>query len=64
MVKAKVVKESGCCMHGFPTFATVLLVIGLIWLLNELKVFTVDIPWIPIVLMVIAIGMIVNRMKK
>ncbi len=48
----------------FPTFAVVLLCIGIIWLLNELKVFSIDIPWVPIVLIVIAVGMIINRYRK
>jgi hypothetical protein len=48
----------------FPTFAVVLLVIGIVWLLNELKVFSINIPWVPIVLIIIAIGMMVNKCKK
>ena len=28
----------------FPTFAVVLLVVGLVWLLNDLKVIAVDVP--------------------
>lgn len=45
----------------FPTFAVILLVVGLIWLLNELKLITINIPWIPVVLVIVAIGMIINR---
>jgi len=47
----------------FPTFAVILLIVGLLWLLNELKVITINIPWIPIILIIIAIGMIINRYK-
>jgi hypothetical protein len=45
----------------FPTFAVVLLVIGVLWLLSELGVMTIQIPWVPVVLIVVAIGMIINR---
>jgi len=51
-------KSSDC---RFPTFAVILLVVGLVWLLNDLKVITVDIPWIPLVIVIVAIGMIFNR---
>ena len=45
----------------FPTLALILLSIGVIWLLQELNILRIDIPWIPIVLIIIAIGLIVNR---
>ncbi|MDP2925846.1 MAG: hypothetical protein Q8N99_05735 [Nanoarchaeota archaeon] len=46
----------------FPTFAIVLLIVGVIWLLNELDILPwKDIPWIPLVLIIIAVGMIINR---
>ncbi len=48
----------------FPTFAVILLVVGLIWLLNELQVIAINIPWIPVVLIIIAVGMIINRYKE
>jgi hypothetical protein len=48
----------------FPTLATILLVIGILWLLTELKVIAIPVPWIPIVLILIAIGMMVNRCVK
>ena len=49
----------------FPTFAIILLIIGFVWLLSELKVIQiVSIPWIPIVLLVIALGMLYNHYSK
>jgi hypothetical protein len=45
----------------FPSFAIMLLIVGIIWLLNELNLIKINIPWIPIVLIIISIGMIVNR---
>ncbi len=48
----------------FPTFAVILLVIGIVWLLNDLNVFSINLPWIPAILVIIAIGMIVNRYSE
>jgi len=45
----------------FPTLAIALLVVGLIWLLNDLNVVSINIPWIPIIIIIIAIGMMFNR---
>lgn len=48
----------------FPIFATILLFLGVIWLLSELKFLSVNIPWIPVILIIIAVGMIFNRFSK
>ncbi len=45
----------------FPMLATILLIVGIIWLLTELNFITISIPWIPVVLIIIAIGLIFNR---
>ena len=45
----------------FPTLAIILLVFGIIWLLSSINILTIDLPWIPIVLIIVAIGMIINR---
>ncbi len=57
-------KNITSCDGHFPTFATVVLAIGVIWLLNDLNVFSVDIPWFPVILIVIAIGWIVKHYKQ
>ncbi len=57
-------KIAGRHYEGFPTFAVVLLVVGIIWLLNDLNIIMVNIPWVPMVLIIVAIGMIYNRFKK
>ena len=49
---------------GFPTFAVLLLVVGILWLLSELKVIVVDIPWWPIVLIVFALGWVFDYYKR
>ncbi|MBW2982462.1 hypothetical protein KY343_06290 [Candidatus Woesearchaeota archaeon] len=45
----------------FPTVAVILLVVGIVWLLSDLGIITVSIPWWPIILIVIALGWIINR---
>lgn len=45
----------------FPTLAVILLVLGIVWFLNDLRVLTFNVPWVPLVIMIIAIGMIFNR---
>ncbi len=49
---------------GFPTFAVILLVVAVIWLFSELGYIAIDVPWIPIILGIVAIGMIANRYSK
>jgi len=45
----------------FPTFALIVLLIGVFWLLSDLNVLKVDVPWVPIVIIVVAIGWIVDH---
>jgi len=45
----------------FPVFAVLLLILGILWLLTELNVFTLTISWWPIIIIVVAIGMIYNK---
>lgn len=49
----------------FPTFAVVLLAVGIIWFLNEVNVIPwSNIPWVPVVLIIVAVGMIFNRYNE
>jgi hypothetical protein len=48
----------------FPVLAVILLIAGIVWMLNDLGYLVIDDPWIPVVLVVIAIGMIANRYSK
>lgn len=58
-------KNGFCCWgKGFPTFAVLLLVIGILWLLTSLEVITIDIPWWPVILIIIALGWIVDYYNK
>ncbi len=52
-----------CSSGNFPTFAFLLLVIGVLWLLAELNVITVAIPWWPVILIVVALGMLLKKKK-
>jgi hypothetical protein len=47
----------------FPMLAVILLVVAVAWLLSSLNLITIDIPWIPVVLIIVAIGMIANRYR-
>jgi len=49
----------------FPTFAVVLLAIGIIWFLNAINVIPwTNISWIPVVLIIVAVGMIINQYRE
>ncbi|MFH0840534.1 MAG: hypothetical protein V1865_00905 [bacterium] len=54
--------DNKCCTwHGrFPTLALIIFVVGLVWLLNDLEVFSAEIPWLPIVLMALALGWLID----
>ena len=45
----------------FPTFAVLLLVLGLVWLVSDTGLIKINIPWMPLALVVIAIGWIINH---
>lgn len=48
----------------FPTFAFVVLVLGLLWLCVEMQWITIPIPWLPLIVVVVAAGWIVNHYAK
>jgi len=47
----------------FPGLAVLLLLIGVVWTLNGFGITNLNVPWLPVVLLIIAIGMIVNRYR-
>ena len=51
----------------FPTFWFIVLVMALIWFLNDVGFITFNVPWLPLILIIVAIGGILNsygRKKK
>jgi len=45
----------------FPTFAVIVLLFAIAWLLEELGVLAINVPWLPVILITVAIGWIFNR---
>lgn len=45
----------------FPTVSVLLLVVGVLWLLSELKYITVSVPWWPVILIILALGWLINN---
>jgi len=45
----------------FPTFAFLVLIIGIIWLFSELGVISANIPWLPIIVIILSLGWIINH---
>lgn len=50
--------------NKFPVLATLLLVFGLAWLVNEMGWMNINLPWLPVIVIVVAVAMIVNRYNK
>jgi len=48
----------------FPTLAAILLIFAVVWIADEVGYLAFNVPWIPVVLAIIAIGMIANRYSK
>ena len=48
----------------FPTFALAVLLIGIVWLLNELKIIQIQIPIVPIIVVLVGLGLLYNHYKK
>ncbi|MFC1686833.1 hypothetical protein ACFL0E_00565 [Nanoarchaeota archaeon] len=56
-------KAKVCCPScgRFPWLAVLLLVVGALWFLSELKVLSLDIPWWPLVVMIFSLKMIIHH---
>jgi len=48
----------------FPTFAVLVLILGLLWLAVEMNWITINIPWLPLIVVVLAAGWIVNHYTR
>lgn len=59
-------KSGGICCFGdkdnsFPTFWVIVLVLSLSWFLGETGIITLSFPWLPTILVIIAIGAIIDH---
>ena len=50
--------------QGFPTFPAIVLVVAVLWFLSGLGVITVEVPWLPLVIGIIALGWIIGYYQK
>jgi uncharacterized membrane protein YoaK (UPF0700 family) len=46
----------------FPVLAFIILIFAVTWLLREMEIIDIRIPFLPVVLIVIALGIIFNRL--
>jgi hypothetical protein len=48
--------------RSFPVLGFIILVFAGLWLLREMNIIDLKVPWLPVVLIIIAIGIIFNRL--
>jgi len=48
----------------FPSLAVILLIMAITWMFSDLGYLHMNLPWVPITIAIIAIGMIFNRFKE
>ena len=52
-------------MHGKPKFSSfwfLILVFAVIWFLAELGILKINIPWLPLIVLVVALGAFINHL--
>ena len=49
---------------GFPTFAVIVLILAVLWLLSDSGILAISIPWVPLIVTIIALGWIINYYTK
>jgi len=55
-------KDKCCpCGHHIPIFALLVLVTGVLWLLAELEMIALDLPWVPMLVIIVSLGLIVKH---
>jgi len=47
----------------FPTLAVILLIFAGTWLMSDLGYWKINIPWIPTILVIVALSWIINRYR-
>ncbi|VVB57477.1 Uncharacterised protein [uncultured archaeon] len=54
-----------CCKRShFPAFAVFLFIVSLVWLLNDLGILSINLPWIPLALLIISVAWLSNHYAK
>ena len=48
----------------FPAFLVILLLFAITWFINELGYLTINIPWLPVILLVFVVGAIINHYQS
>ena len=54
-------EKEGCCNGKFPIFAVLVLIIAILWFLSDLKVFSTNVPWLPLIVIILSIGMMIKH---
>lgn len=49
---------------AFPTFWVIVLFLGIVWLFSELGYVRVEVPWLAAILIIVAIGAIINHLAE
>ncbi|MCK4589430.1 MAG: hypothetical protein KAT77_03240 [Nanoarchaeota archaeon] len=49
---------------GFPTFPVIVLVVAVLWFLSDLKVIAFEIPWLALIIGIIALGWVIGYYQK
>ena len=45
----------------FPVLGVIILLVGIFWLFDDIGLLQTNVPWIPIIVIVIGAGLIMNR---
>jgi hypothetical protein len=48
----------------FPTLWVLILIFGIVWFMREMGYFNINIPWLPVIVIIIAVGAIMNRLNN
>jgi hypothetical protein len=51
--------------EGFPTFWVIVLILAAVWFIGEMGwLGTIDFPWFPAIIVIAAIGAVINHYRK
>jgi hypothetical protein len=48
----------------FPTLGFIILLFASLWLFREMDIVDIRLPWIPVILIIISIGMIFDKLAR